>query len=71
MTKSSSGWLRAGWTALHYCAGYGFAELVEPLIDRGAAINAPDDEGKTPLEVAIESAQQEVADLLLNRGARG
>ena len=69
--RGGSGWLRAGWTALHYCAGYGFAELVEPLIDRGADINAPDDEGKTPLEVAIESAQQEVADLLLNRGAKG
>ena len=69
--RGGSGWLRAGWTALHYCAGYGFAELVEPLIDRGADIKAPDDEGKTPLEVAIESAQQEVADLLLNRGARG
>ena len=56
---------------MHYCAGYGFAELVEPLIKRGADINEPDDEGKTPMRIAIESAQQEVADLLLIRGADG
>ena len=68
--RGGSGSPRAGWTALHYCAGYGFAELVEPLIDRGADINAPDDEGKTPLQVAIESAQREVAELLLNRGEK-
>jgi ankyrin repeat protein len=68
--RGGSGSPRAGWTALHYCAGYGSAELVEPLIDRGADINAPDDEGKTPLQVAIESAQQEVAELLLNRGEK-
>lgn len=69
--RGGSGWPRAGWTALHYCAGYGFTELVKPLIERGADINALDDEGKTPLRVAIESAQQEVADLLLSRGAEG
>jgi len=69
--RGGSGWPRAGWTALHYCAGYGFAELVEPLIERGADINALDDEGKTPLRAAIESAQQDVADLLLNSGAKG
>ena len=68
--RGGSGSPRAGWTALHYCAGYGFAELVEPLIDRGADINAPDDERKTPLQVAIESAQREVAELLLNRGEK-
>ena len=69
--RGGSGWPRAGWTALHYCAGYAFAELVEPLIDGGADINALDDEGKTPLRVAIESAQRDIADLLLNRGAKG
>ncbi len=69
--RGGSGWPRAGWTALHYCAGYGLAELVGPLIDRGADINALDDEGKTPLRVAIESNQLEVADLLLNSGAKG
>ena len=69
--RGGTGWPRAGWTALHYCAGYGFAELVEPLIKRGADINEPDDEGKTPIRIAIESAQQEVADLLLIRGVDG
>ena len=69
--RGGTGWPRAGWTALHYCAGFGFIELVEPLIDRGADFNALDDEGKTPLRAAIESAQQDVADLLLNRGAKG
>jgi len=69
--RGGSGWPRAGWTALHYCAGCGLDELVEPLIERGADINALDDEGKTPLRVAVESAQQEVADLLLSKGAEG
>ena len=67
--RGGPGWPRGGWTALHYCAGYGFAELVEPLIERAADVNALDDEGKTPLRVAIESGQQEVSDLLLQRGA--
>jgi RNA polymerase sigma factor (sigma-70 family) len=69
--RGGTGWPRAGWTALHYAAGFGFAPLAQAFIDHGADINALDDEGKTPLGVAIESAQQEVADLLLNRGAHG
>jgi len=69
--RGGAGWPRAGWTALHYAAGFGFAELVEPLIERGADINAFDDEGKTPLRVAVESAHQDVADLMLNSGAEG
>lgn len=69
--RGGAGWPRAGWTALHYCAVYGFAELVEPLIERGADIDALDDDGKTALRVAVESAHQGVADLLLNRGAQG
>jgi RNA polymerase sigma factor (sigma-70 family) len=67
--RGGTNWPRAGWTALHYCAHLDFAELVESLIERGADINALDDEGKTPLRVALESDQQEVTDLLLNRGA--
>jgi RNA polymerase sigma factor (sigma-70 family) len=68
--RGGRGWPRAGWTALHYAAANGFAELVEPLLDHGADIGALDDEGKTPLRVAVESAQQTVAALLIDRGGR-
>jgi RNA polymerase sigma factor, sigma-70 family len=67
--RGGMGWPRAGWTALHYAAGYGFLSLLGPLLDRGAAINAKDDQGRTPLEVAIEEKQHEAAELLLQRGA--
>jgi ankyrin repeat protein len=67
--RGGIGWPRAGWTALHYAAGYGFVSLIEPLLNRGAAIDAKDDEGRTPLEVSIEEKQHEAAELLLRRGA--
>ena len=67
--RGGAGWPRAGWTALHYCAGFGFAELVAPLMERGADVNALDDENRTPLQVAIESAQHETASLLRSAGA--
>ncbi|HYV04281.1 MAG TPA: sigma-70 family RNA polymerase sigma factor, partial [Blastocatellia bacterium] len=69
--RGGAGWPRAGWTALHYSAGYGFAELVSPLIDRGADINALDDENRTPLQVALEAGQHEVVGLLRGYGASG
>ena len=67
--RGGSGWPRAGWTALHYAAGYGFLDLIEPLLERGAAVDAKDDEGRTPVEVAIEEKHHEAAELLLRRGA--
>lgn len=69
--RGGTGWPRAGWTALHYCASFGFVDLIRTLIERGADIGALDDEGRTPLRVAIESNQQMVASLLLQFGARG
>jgi ankyrin repeat protein len=54
---------------LHYCAGYGFVELVGLLLERGADVNAVDDENRTPLQVAIESDQHEIANLLRDEGA--
>ena len=65
--RGGAGWPRAGWTALHYAAGLGFADLVEPLMKSGADLNAHDDDGKTPLRVAIEADQREVVTLLTNR----
>ena len=65
--RGGTGWPRAGWTALHYAAGFGFAELAQDLIDNGAELDALDDDGKTPLDVASEAGQQEVAQLLQRR----
>lgn len=62
--RGGEGWPRAGWTALHYCAGYGFADVVEPLLERGADITALDDEGRTPLRVAEETGHENIAQLL-------
>jgi RNA polymerase sigma factor (sigma-70 family) len=55
---------RAGWTALHYAAGFGFFDLAKALIDRGAEPAALDDNAKTPLQVACETGHSEVAELL-------
>jgi ankyrin repeat protein len=67
--RGGTGWPRDGWTALHYAAGLGFADLVQPLIEHGADVNAEDDKGKTPLRVAVEANQREVVKLLTNLGA--
>jgi RNA polymerase sigma factor (sigma-70 family) len=68
--RAGAGWKRAGWTPLHYAAGLGFGALVIPLLDRGADPSRRDEEGKTPLDVAIEASNHDIADALRARGAR-
>jgi ankyrin repeat protein len=55
---------------LHYAAGLGFGSLVLPLLERGAELSRRDDEGKTPLEVAIDARHDDIADVLRSRGAK-
>jgi ankyrin repeat protein len=55
--RGGKGWPRAGWTALHYAAGYGFIDLIECLVERQADVSARDDAGRTALDVAIEEKQ--------------
>lgn len=55
---------RAGWTALHYAAANGFLELIGPLCEQGADLDATDCEGRTPLDIALEQGQGEVAAML-------
>ncbi len=43
--------------------------LVALLLDKGAAIDARDDRGRTPLMIAAGLGHDEVVDLLLRRGA--
>ncbi|HYY96787.1 MAG TPA: sigma-70 family RNA polymerase sigma factor [Pyrinomonadaceae bacterium] len=66
--RGGKGIPRAGWTALHYAAGYGFVELIAPLLARGAEVNARDEEGRTPLRVALEEGQEEAAETLRRAG---
>jgi RNA polymerase sigma factor (sigma-70 family) len=70
LARGGSGWKRAGWTPLHYAAGMGFSTLVQPLLDRGADPSRPDEDGKTPLDVAIDANQSGIADVLRSRGVK-
>ena len=56
-------------SALRYCARYGKTETAALLLDRGANIDIEDDEGETPLKMAIQSQKIEMVKLLVERGA--
>ncbi len=60
---------RPGWTPLHYAASGTEPRMVALLLDRGARIDAPAPNGNTPLMMAARYGAQEVAELLLARGA--
>ncbi len=62
--RGGTGWPRAGWTALHYAAGYGFTQLIPLLLAKGADRDLVDEQQRTPLEVALEEKQDEAAELL-------
>ena len=56
-------------TALHMAARRDNVEAAEALLDCGAAIEARDSLGETPLRRAVNCGQRKVAALLLARGA--
>jgi uncharacterized protein len=58
-----------GLTALLYAARAGCYDCVEALLAAGEEINRPAPEGVTPLMVALDNDRNEVAKLLLERGA--
>jgi len=58
-----------GLTALLYAARGGCLDCVEALIGAGADINLPTPEGATPLMLALDNDHNDVAKLLLDRGA--
>jgi len=68
--RAGKGWQRAGWTPLHYAAGLGFDRLVGPLLERGADVTSVDAEGKTALQVAMETSHNDIAEMLRNKGAK-
>jgi ankyrin repeat protein len=63
---------RGNMTALLLAAPYGITELVRPLLEHGASLEARDARGMTPLMLAVTSETQnaEVIKLLLSKGAK-
>jgi hemoglobin len=59
-----------GATALHMAARRGHVEIARSLLDSGAAVNARDRKGDTPLQRAINCRKNGVAQLLRDRRAR-
>jgi ankyrin repeat protein len=70
LARGGPGWKRAGWTPLHYAAGMGFTAVVQPLLDRGADPSRRDEEGKTPLDVALDANYANIATMLRSRGVK-
>jgi ankyrin repeat protein len=58
-----------GLTALLYAARDGCYDCVEALIANGADVNVPTPEGVTPLMIALDNDNNDVAGLLLDHGA--
>jgi truncated hemoglobin YjbI len=57
-------------TSLHMAARRGHVEIARALLDSGAALNALDRKGHTPLQRAINCRRNGVSQLLRERGAR-
>lgn len=57
-------------TPLHLAAAFGNKGVVQFLCENGSDINAVSKEAGTPLSLAIASKHQEVADLLVAKGAK-
>ena len=60
---------RDGFTPLHVAAFKGYTDVVRLLLNNGADINAVAIGGKTPLHLAHEGKNEEMAAFLRQRGA--
>jgi ankyrin repeat protein len=58
-----------GLTALLYASRNGCSDCVEALIGAGADVDVPTPEGVTPLMISLDNDHNDLATLLLNRGA--
>jgi ankyrin repeat protein len=67
---NAKGDMYGGGTPLHYAARFGHTEVAELLIAKGADVNAKDEDGKTPLDLAIKRRRIETADLLRKHGGK-
>jgi ankyrin repeat protein len=58
-----------GASALHWAAHWNDSRLVDRLLAAGAAVDAANDHGVTPLMLAVENANDTIVNALLARGA--
>lgn len=58
-----------GLTALLYAARSGCYECVQDMVAAGADVNMPTPEGITPLMIALDNSHNDVAMLLMDKGA--
>ena len=56
-------------TSINKAAKEGNIDAVKQHLDAGVDVNAKDDEGQTPLHLAAEYGQKEVAVILITNGA--
>ena len=57
-------------TPLHYACSAGHYDCTEQLLKFGAWINAPQEDGRTPLMLSVESGNHQLVSLLLESGAQ-
>jgi uncharacterized protein len=60
---------RPGWTALHFAAANGHADVVRFLLESHAYIDAESPNRTTPLMMAVRQGQPTVVKLLIDEGA--
>jgi len=58
-----------GFTPLHWAAGWGDADILNLLLEKGAEINADNGGGATPIVYAVYEGQEQAVDLLKEHGA--
>lgn len=60
----------SGWTPLHVASAHNDVELVRLLLNRGARVNATDNQGHSPLKWARETGSRDVFTYLKNQGGK-
>ncbi|MBU3617445.1 ankyrin repeat domain-containing protein [Polynucleobacter sp. JS-Polo-80-F4] len=58
-----------GWTPLHYACAKGNLEIAQYLITNGAIIDSVSPSNTTPLMMAVQSGNEQLVKLLLDKGA--